>query len=73
MVSTTTTGSRIMIVGDFKAGFVIGDRVGFTLELVPHLFGATNRFPNDQRGLLAIWRTGRAVAVPNGLRYLEVL
>jgi HK97 family phage major capsid protein len=72
MVSTTTTGSKIMLAGDFKQ-FVIGDRLGFTLELVPHLFGPTSRFPTGQRGLLAIWRTGSAVVVPNGLRYLEVL
>jgi HK97 family phage major capsid protein len=71
MVSTTTTASRIMIAGDFKQ-FVIGDRLGFQVELVPHLFGATNRYPTGQRGVLAIWRTGSAVVVPNGLRYLEV-
>jgi HK97 family phage major capsid protein len=73
MVSTTTTGSKIMIEGDFQAGHVIGDRLGITVELIPHLFGATNRFPTGQRGFFAYGRTGAAVVIPNALRYLEVL
>jgi HK97 family phage major capsid protein len=73
MVNTTTTGSKIMAAGDWKAGFVIGDRLGFTLEVIPWLVGVTSRFPTGQRGLLALWRTGSAVVVPNALRYLEVL
>ena len=28
-----------------------------TAELIPHLFGATNRFPTGQRGLYVYWRT----------------
>ena len=44
-----------------------------TEELVPHLFGATNRFPTGQRGLFAIWRTGAGTVAANALRYLEVL
>jgi len=64
MVSTTTTASRIMLAGDFKTGFVIGDRLGFHLELAPMLFGPTNRYPTGQRGLLSIWRTGSAGCRP---------
>jgi HK97 family phage major capsid protein len=72
MVTTTTTGSRLMVAGDFQAGHLIGDRLGFHIELVPHLFGSGSRFLTGQRGVLAIWRTGAAVVVPNALRYLEV-
>ncbi len=72
MVNTTTTGSRVLIVGDFS-NFFIADRLGMTAELIPHLFGATNRFPTGQRGLYAYWRTGTVVAVLNAFRYLEVL
>jgi HK97 family phage major capsid protein len=72
MVTTTTSGSRVMLAGDFNAGHVIADRLGFHVELVPHLFGPANRYPTGQRGLLAIWRVGAAVVVPNSLRYLEI-
>jgi HK97 family phage major capsid protein len=72
MVTTTTTGSRIMIAGDFKDGHMIADRLGVTIEVVPHLFGSGNRYPTGQRGVLCMWRTGAGVVVPNALRYLEV-
>jgi HK97 family phage major capsid protein len=72
MVSTTTTASRIMVVGDFSS-FYIADRLGITAEIVPVLFGATNRFPTGQSGLVVWWRTGSVVAAPNAFRYLEVL
>jgi HK97 family phage major capsid protein len=68
---TTTTGQQISILGDFQ-GYVIGDRIGMQVELIPNLFGATNRFPTGQRGLFAWWRTGTAVAIPNAFRYLQV-
>jgi HK97 family phage major capsid protein len=72
MVNTTTTGSKVLILGDFS-NYFIADRLGMTAELIPHLFGATNRYPTGQRGLYAYWRTGTVVAVPNAFRYLEVL
>jgi hypothetical protein len=71
MVSTTTTGSRIAVLGDFHAGYVIADGIGLTVELVPHLLGS-NRRPTGQCGLYASWRTGGKVVVLNALRYLEV-
>ncbi len=43
--ATTTTGAKIALYGDFNAGYRIVDRLGGTAELIPHLFGATNRFP----------------------------
>jgi HK97 family phage major capsid protein len=72
MVNTTTTGSKIIIGGDFRTGYTIVDRIGMTAELIPHLFGATSRFPLGQRGLYVYWRTGANVVVPNAFRYLEV-
>jgi HK97 family phage major capsid protein len=76
MASTTTvTGTKIMIAGDWKAGFVIGDRIGAQLEIVRHLFGPANRFPTGQRGGYFFWRTGSAVvstAANAPLRWLEV-
>jgi predicted phage gp36 major capsid-like protein len=42
--SLTTTGQRLAILGDWS-GFTIVDRLGAQIELIPHLFSATNRFP----------------------------
>lgn len=70
MVATTSTGSKIALYGDFANGFVIADRIGSTLELVPHLFG-TNRRPTGQRSALLWFRTGADVVVPNAFRLLN--
>jgi HK97 family phage major capsid protein len=69
--TTTVTGTKIMIAGDFKTAFKIIDRIGMQAEIIPNLFGASGR-PTGQRGLYAFWRTGSAVVAQNGLRYLEV-
>jgi predicted phage gp36 major capsid-like protein len=53
-----------------KYGIV--DRLGTTIELIPHLFGASNRFPTGQRGLYVYGRTGAGVLAVNAFRYLEV-
>ena len=70
MATAVTTGSKWAIIGDFK-NFLIADRLGFSVELIPHLFGAANRFPTGQRGLVAFWRSGSGVLVPNAFRYGE--
>jgi HK97 family phage major capsid protein len=60
MSSTVVNATKIMLIGDFSY-FKIIDRVGMTVELIPHLFGATNRFPVGQRGFYAYWRNGSKV------------
>ena len=69
--ATTTTGTKIAVVADWS-GFVIADRIGAQVELIPHLFGATSHYPTGQRGLYYFWRTGTTVSKPNAFRYLEV-
>jgi HK97 family phage major capsid protein len=56
MTSTVTTGSRNLIYGDFS-NYVIADRVGMTIEFIPHLVGS-NRRPTGQRGWYAYYRVG---------------
>jgi HK97 family phage major capsid protein len=60
MSSTVVNATKIMLLGDFSY-FKIIDRVGMTVELIPHLFGATNRYPVGQRGFYAYWRNGSKV------------
>lgn len=47
----------IMVLGDFS-NYVIVDRVGVSVELVPHLFHTSNNRPSGQRGLYCWFRTG---------------
>jgi len=62
MTSALTAASKIMIFGDFRY-YLIVDRIGMTVELVPHLFGATNQRPIGARGIYAYWRnTGRVLS-----------
>jgi HK97 family phage major capsid protein len=68
-----TTTTKIMVVGDFSGGYLIVDRIGMEVELIPHLFGSSNRFPTGQRGLWAMWRNSALVLDANRFRYLEVL
>lgn len=71
--TVTTTGAvsnYILAYGDWSQ-FVIVDRIGTTVELVPQLFGA-NRRPTGQRGFFAWYRTGSDVLVNNAFRLLDV-
>jgi HK97 family phage major capsid protein len=69
MTTAVATGSKWAIFGDFS-NFLIADRLGFQVELIPNLFGAAFR-PTGQRGLLGIWRSGSGVLVANAFRYGE--
>ena len=66
----TTANTRLMLLGDFKK-FLIVDRVGMSVELIPHLFHTANNRPSGQRGLYAIWRNSSKVLDPNAFRLLE--
>ena len=68
MAAVTTTGSLFAIVGDFSR-FVIVDRVGLNVEVLPHLLGA-NRRPTGERGLYAFWRNGSKVINADAFRVL---
>jgi len=65
---TTPTG-RYMVLGDFSQ-FLIVDRVGMSVELVPHIFGASNRYPDGNRGIYARWRNSTKILVHNAFRVL---
>jgi HK97 family phage major capsid protein len=74
MSNVSTAGQKLIIAGDFKSAFYIADRVGMTVELIPHLFGAAQgNLPTGQRGLFAYGRTGSKVVIPEALRYLETV
>ena len=68
MSAVTTVGALFAIIGDFSR-FVIVDRVGLNVEVLPHLLGA-NRRPTGQRGLYAFWRNGSKVINADAFRVL---
>lgn len=59
-----------IIAGDFRQ-YLVADRVGTTIELVPHLFGANGR-PTGQRGYYMHFRTGADVLIANAFRVLNI-
>jgi HK97 family phage major capsid protein len=68
MATVTTVGALFLLIGDFSR-FVIVDRIGLSIELIPHLFG-TNHRPTGSRGLYAFWRNGAKVVDANAFRVL---
>jgi HK97 family phage major capsid protein len=56
MQATVVNATKLMIVGNFQY-FLIVDRIGMNIELIPFLFGAAQgNLPTGQRGLYAWWR-----------------
>jgi HK97 family phage major capsid protein len=70
MASALTTGNLIAVLGDFRY-YVIVDRIGLTIETIPHLFDVTNNRPTGQRGLYAYWRNGAGVVSAAAFRVLK--
>jgi HK97 family phage major capsid protein len=65
------------IFGDFSEGFVIADRIGMTVEFIPHLFRQTTAGsgfgqPTGQRGWYAYYRTGSAVVNTAAFKMINV-
>lgn len=71
MASSVTTGSNILLAGDFSE-YLIYDRAGVTLEYVPNVFDTTTGRPTGQRGFLAHWRVGADVLNVNAFRLLQL-
>jgi HK97 family phage major capsid protein len=66
--SAGTANAAVMLFGDFKQ-FLIVDRIGMTVELIPHLFGENQR-PTGQRGVYAVWMNNSKILVPSAFKRL---
>lgn len=64
------TANRVLVYGDFD-NYVIADRIGMTVEFVPHLMGA-NRKPSGQRGWYAYYRVGADSVNDGAFRMLNI-
>jgi HK97 family phage major capsid protein len=69
MDSPGTADNRYLLFGDFSQ-FLIVDRIGMSVELVPHVFHTGNNRPSGQRGIFAFWRNNSVVLVDNAFRVL---
>lgn len=67
-MADVATSVKFLLLGDFSR-YVIVDRVGLSVDLIPHLFG-TNHRPTGQRGLYAFWRNGAKVIDATAFRAL---
>lgn len=72
MDGTINAGAEnyFMVYGDFS-NYVIADRIGMSVEFIPHLVGA-NRRPTGQRGWYAYYRVGADSVNDGGFRMLNV-
>ena len=66
----TTGAANILVVGDFR-NYVIAERAGMSVELVPHLFDVTNNRPTGSRGWFAWARHGGNTVNDLGFRLLQ--
>jgi HK97 family phage major capsid protein len=66
----TTGAANILVVGDFS-NFVVAQRAGMSVELIPHLFGTSNGRPTGQRGWFATARHGFDSVNDLGFRLLQ--
>jgi HK97 family phage major capsid protein len=69
-VITALADNLVAIFGDFS-NYVIADRVGTTVEFIPHLFGPNGR-PTGQRGWFAYYRTGSDSVNDAAFRLLNI-
>lgn len=65
-----TDGASILVVGDLQK-YCMAQRVGMTVELVPHLTSTGSNRPSGQRGLYAFARVGANVLDSAAFRKLK--
>jgi HK97 family phage major capsid protein len=56
MPATFTSGASVLTYGDFTQ-FLILDRVGMSIEQIPHMFGTAANLPTGERGAYCWWRS----------------
>lgn len=69
-VINATADNRVLVLGDWD-NFVVADRLGMTVETIPHLVG-TNHRPTGQRGWFAYYRVGSDSVNDGAFRMLNV-
>lgn len=65
-----TEDVSFLVYGDFSRGFVIVDRIGMNVELIPHVLGA-NRRPIGARALYVYFRNTSGLITKKAFRLLR--
>lgn len=66
-----TADDYCLIFGDFD-NYVIADRIGTTVQFIPHLFGTADNRPTGQSGWYAYYRVGADSVNDGAFRILKV-
>ncbi len=69
MVSATTSGNILVVLGDFSQ-YIVYDRIGVNVEFIPNVVDGSG-IPTGQRGLVAYKRVGGDVSDVNAFRLLK--
>jgi HK97 family phage major capsid protein len=71
--SATASNDDVIILGDFRAGYYIVDRIGMSV-LTSNGLGVigTNRRPTGETGFAAFWRVGGDTVIDNAFRMLRL-
>jgi len=68
-VAGSTAAQDILCVGDWQQ-YLVYDRLGSVVELIPHKFSTGNNMPTGERMLYLVWRTGADALVDGAFRVL---
>lgn len=66
-----TADNFVLLLGDFRY-YVIVDRIGLSVEYIPHLFATGNNRPNGTRGWYCYWRVGAESVNDAAFRLMSV-
>lgn len=65
--AAATAVNHLLLIGDWNQ-YLIADRVGMSVEFVPHVFNTNANLPMAVRGWFAYWRTGADSLVDGAFR-----
>jgi len=68
---TALATNPVLVFGDFS-NYVIADRIGMTVEFIPHLFHTGSNRPSGSRGWYAYFRSGADSVNDGAFRMLDV-
>lgn len=69
--AAATADNHLLLIGDWNQ-YLIVDRVGMSVEFIPHLFNTSNNLPDGRRGWYLHWRVGADSLVDGAFRVLNV-
>lgn len=69
--AAATAANHVLVLGDFS-NYVIADRIGGSVEFIPHIFNTNANLPSFTRGWAYFWRVGADSVNDDGFALLNV-